>query len=294
MASDFALSITSTISPSKAEMFIQGCQQKWAYVYVEKIPRPPAAALKFGTAWDRFASDEDDGYWTQKKRDGKDLTEGQAAELFDSMWKEEQDHLEDVDDKEIEDLQKIGTAGAPLWRRHIGVTHEPVKLQQRFQYEVDGGAFALNGILDTTLRPVDEPPEEKPKIHDDKTSGQSWLYKTGDRAGKPMKKATASLQPAAYTQAAEALPERIGEVNTDKFVFDVLVKTKTPQLQRIEVDVTAKDRESHLILMANVRQQMIGAIDSGYFLPNRASNFCSRNWCPYADKCIAQHGGTVE
>lgn len=293
MASKLALEITALQSPSKIETFERKCEQQWAFIYVEGMRRKPNGALKFGGAWDRFASDPVKGYWFEKKRDGKDLKPAQAVELFDSMWKEEATEVEEWKEGEsLDDLGNLGRLAVPKWQAKVGEIHWPDKLQQKFQFSMDSGEWSIRGILDTTLFHRDD--DTVSVIHDDKTSASTWMNKSGPNEGKPTRKATASMQPAAYTLAAKVDPDSIGpKADLDRFVFDVMVKTKATAIESIEVPVTDDDRMEFTRMAASSRVAQQQAVDRGYFHPNRDSFLCSKRWCGFWQSCIEQHGGEV-
>jgi len=289
-----AQEVTATQSPSKISMWASDCQQKWAYIYIHGLRRPPAAALMYGRAWDKTISDGDIGYWAEVLRDGKHLTVNQAREKFASIWDTEAAEVEDWGDDDKGVLLDCGTQGMGLWVPEVAVKHYPHSLQRRFQFGVedDSGKWSLNGVIDTTLRDLREK-QDKAVLHDDKTAKQSWLTKTGPNAGKPSRKATGGLQAAAYTLGVKVDPKLQGEVLHDRLVFDVHVKTKVPQQQAIEVKVTPQEHEDYLRLAGAVRLQQQASIQAGYFVPNRQSNLCSKRWCPFHEECVREHGGEV-
>ncbi|MFQ5503452.1 MAG: PD-(D/E)XK nuclease family protein [Planctomycetota bacterium] len=287
-----ALKLTATQSPSRIGM-IRDCPQKWAYIYVEGKRRPPTAALQYGTAWDRFTTAED-GYWAEKMQTGHDLSPAQARELFAANWKQEAEEIEEWGDDDYDVLQRIGLQATEMWVPEIGNKYLVHGIQHRWQLGLNEGEFSINGILDATLFRIGaDEGQDKAVIHDEKTSKTSWIGKTGRNAGKPNKKATASLQAAGYTLAATVDPSLEGTVDPTRFVFNVHVKTKTPQIQQVEVPVEAKQHETYLRIAEASRRQQIDMIDRNYFPPNRENNMCSKAWCPFWRECVKTHGGTV-
>lgn len=309
-----AVRITAEQSPSKLRMWHNDCRQKWAFIYVEGLRRPPAAIMAFGRAWDAAISDPDESYWAEVMKGNRHLTPTQLGELFDSRWAEAAKEVEDWEGDKPETLQDLGQATTKLWQPTVGAVHHPIALQHKFQLGLrsqTGDEFAMRGILDSVLV-YDGPASldneglnltmerkvlgaNRAVIHDDKTAGKTWLHRSGEKAGKPNKTARANiLQALAYTTAAVHDPQLKGKVDSTRFTFDVALRTKTPELQRVDLEVTPKQQAGYLRLVENTRAEQIVSIDSGYFFPNRGSNLCSRKWCPWADECIKIHGGEVD
>ena len=72
--------------------------------------------------------------------------------------------------------------------------------------------------------------------------------------------------------------------------LDTLVATKTPQLVKIEYQVTEADERLTESLYPRVRE----GIREGLYFPNRSSNLCSRKYCNFAGACCREFGGCVE
>jgi hypothetical protein len=70
---------------------------------------------------------------------------------------------------------------------------------------------------------------------------------------------------------------------------DTLVKTKQPQL--VQISHRVDDRE---IRQTQVMYPLVqDAMRSGLYVPNRASNLCSRKHCAFWRQCTAEFGGKV-
>ncbi len=303
-----ALRATATMSPSRLKMWFGDCQQKWAFIYVEGKRRPPAAFLSYGKAWDRAISDPIESYWSEVLKGNPHLTPKQLSELFEARWEEESADVEEWEGDTKETLLEFGDSAAQLWAPQVGALHHPLSIQKKFQFGVKGVGgvpFVINGVFDSVLY-YDGPNESIDDviskdlrgplavIHDDKTAGKTWLHRTGPKAGKPNRSATTSLQPQAYTLAASEDKDLRDQVDVGKLVFDIALRTKKPELQRVEVTVSPAQRADYLRAVEASRLQMIATIDHGFFYPNRNSFLCSRRWCPFADECEALHGGTVD
>ncbi len=319
-----ALRATATQSPSKVKLWQSDCRQKWAYIYLMGRKRPPAAALAYGRAWDEAISARDEeSYWSEVLKGNPHMSPKKLAELFDAKFGPLADEVDEWTGKDSrKDLQALGVRSTSVWVPQVGAMHHPLLLQKKWQLGLKstrGDQFSINGVLDTVLyydgprastmteqlqdsialRIGEKLPDRSGRpelavIHDDKTAGATWLHRSGPNEGKPNKKATASLQPKAYTIAAEHDPDLVGKVDPNVFVFDVSLKNKTPEIQQVPVAVTAQERSSYLKLVEASRDEQIMAIDRGYFPPNRESNMCSRRWCSYWQDCVAEHGGEVQ
>ena len=70
---------------------------------------------------------------------------------------------------------------------------------------------------------------------------------------------------------------------------DTLVKTKQPQLIQIAHRVDDREIRQTQVMYPLVRDAMRG----GLYVPNRASNLCSRKHCAFWKACTAEFGGTI-
>ena len=117
---------TLNLTASKIDMWLNGCRQQWAYIYIEDKRRPPAAALAYGKAWDRFQTakrgtekpyaepgeeqtENLDGYYATKLKEGKDLPVAEAKDLFVETWRQEAAKIETWE--EGEDQEKLLRVG---------------------------------------------------------------------------------------------------------------------------------------------------------------------------------------
>jgi hypothetical protein len=72
--------------------------------------------------------------------------------------------------------------------------------------------------------------------------------------------------------------------------LDYLTKTRTPAYVQLKAGLGDPDyryAEAIYPLVAT-------AMADGIYLPNRASNLCSRRWCAHWQACEAEYGGQVK
>ena len=286
-----ALEITATQSPGRIGTWSE-CQQKWSYIYRDGLRSPPGIALVYGRAWDKFISDPDSSFWHEKLKSGRSLSISQAQDLFVSHWDECQKECEEWGEIKPDELQKMGVKATEVWVPDFGEVYDPIIIQKHWQLGIEDGEdhFSINGVIDTVLQHRDE---DEAVLHDDKTSAASWVTKTGANAGRPNRKALGSLQAPAYLIAAEHEEELKGKARTDKFIWDIQVKTKTPYFQQVEVEVDQAQKDSYLLMAKHSRREQIAAINADWFFPNRQSNLCSKRFCGYWQKCQETHGGQI-
>jgi len=287
------------MTQSKVSMWTGDCHQKFAYVHIHDLRRPPAAYIGFGSAWDRFQTasagfqapyetepEKRDGYWAHKMKEGKDLPASQARDLFVDIWREEAEAVEEWEDANAEDLEQTGLKGVDAFLKTEVETIEPVRLQTSLQIAVEdkGELWSVSGTLD--LGAVDSRSGDRPIIIDAKTAKAKW----------PAGKAQSSLQAVHYSLLADNNRENyIRDLNPDLFAFSVLIKRKRDVAIQNEVAVIDDTmRQSHLRAIADVRREIILSGENEYWRPNRQSWLCSKRLCPFHKECVAQHGGYVK
>lgn len=246
-----------------AIQLFQKCGLAYEFRYVMGIKTPPKAALTVG-------SSVDDGVTrnlVQKIQSGQDLSESEVLDVYSTSF--------DIRAKETEwdddDSGKQKDMGAQLVKAHhakVAPNIDPLTVQEKFVIETDAG-YSLGGTIDLT--------EKSGVIADTKTSKLKYADDSISR----------SLQPAMYDFAYEALHGQ----KAKSFRYDVLVKptkTKPPEVQQIEAQVTFADREWLFDTINNVHK----AIQAGVAIPApEGAWWCSRDWCGFASMCPKFKGG---
>lgn len=242
-----------TYHQSEIQTFLK-CPKQWEFRYVLGQKTPPKAALTLGSAVDAAVTYN----LIEKIKTGVDLTAEAVLDTYSTDFDTKAKETEWGDD----DAGKQKDMGAQLVRLHhleAAPTIHPATVQESFLIETDAG-YDLGGTIDFT--------ETNGIIADTKTSKNSYDEAAIERA----------LQPALYDFAYESIHKKPAE----GFRFDVLVKTKTPKLQRISGKVSARDREWLFDTITNVHK----AIEAGVSTPAPdGAWWCSKDWCGYWSQC---------
>jgi hypothetical protein len=259
------------LSPSRLDGWFR-CQQQWRYIYLDGIRRAPSIALAFGKAFDETANE----VYGHKGLTGDTLPVQDVQSIFAGYWDKEAQHVSDwSDDGEAADrgaLLDSGVGIASKWRDEIAQHVQPIAIQERVEIPaVDprtGDAFTVLGFVDL----IGEANGQR-FIADAKTSKRKW---SPDQAIR-------SLQPAIYSQGT----------GLSAFQFHVGVRTKTPAVQNVTIDVTDTDRDFAIKRILIARRQITHAMKTGDFLPNRQSVLCTKRHCGFWEQCVKDNGGTV-
>jgi hypothetical protein len=291
--------VTAHMSQTKVNCWNGDCQQKFAFIHIHEMKRPPAAYLSFGSGWDRFQTategfqdpyknspETHNGYYATKMKDGKDLPVSQAKDLAIEVLREELTEVEDWEGATQNELEGTILQAVPTFLKEEAPHIEPVELQKSLQVGLrdETGDWAVTGTLD--FIGVDTRIGKAPAIRDLKTAKRRW----------PKGSAQAKLQPVHYSVLAQHNAKELGitDLDLDRFDFEILVKNKTPIIQIEHAHVDQAMRDSHLSLVSSVRSEVVEAANREYFRPNRGSWLCSQRLCPYHKECVKLHGGCVK
>jgi hypothetical protein len=272
-------SIADLLSPSSMDQWAK-CQVQYMFRKVENKIAPPSAALTYGKGVDTTFG------WVYSEKYNDPNRETPPTDDVKDKFTTEWDELvrEGVEFKEGDDPAKLRANGqllSGIWRDTVAVDVEPArdplpfvdcdtgkKGQERVEH--DAGDFKVMGYLDL----VAKHPDGSEVVVDNKTSGRK--YRKEDYPAK-------SSQAQFYTLAT-GIPA---------FEFHVGVKNVKPYVQAVPVNVAAADHVAFLIRAAVTRRQIIHAIGTGDFLPNRGHTLCSKRWCGFWEDCVKRFGGSV-
>jgi hypothetical protein len=248
--------IATVLSPSQVQCFSE-CSAKWYFKYLIGLPDPKNATLALGIATHAAISTH-----FRLKMGGIDMAPIDAAEEFSYQWREQ---LEDDtilrDDDNPQELEATGRALVSRYITEAAPAIRPAAVEEKVEGVIAG--VRVQGRVD--IRETDG------TVRDIKTacrrpSGVSAAHK---------------FQLATYVQIT---PEATGAA-----CIDTLVKTKEPQLIQISHRIDdAEIRQTH-VMYPLVQDAMRG----GLYVPNRASNLCSRKHCAFWRACEREFGGQV-
>lgn len=224
------------------------------------------------------------GGYAEKLSSGKDPSPEDARGRFAYLFDEQAQEVEDWKNEDGEtrgQLLDVGTSHAEHWAKETMPTVRPLIVGR--QFAIGNNDWTIRGEVDMTAEIEGaEGPLAGPMIVDFKTAAKSWSV------------ADAKQQSQAVTYTAVARSGALGDVATDRMLFEVAVRLKRgPKRQRFVVPVTERDHQHFLRFVESSRRSWAAAIQAGIFLPNRKHFMCSRRHCPRWRECEREHGGTV-
>ena len=252
---------------SSINQFLNICSLRWAFQRLYRVePEFHAVALPFGSAFHRTLE------WVALTwKEGKATPEAEARALFDEVWRRELTEAGPVkfdDDENVETYSVLGQDMAACFVKERDPDEQVVAVNQAFCVPlVDAAGVALEkplvGETDCQVRK-----NGQSVIVDWKSAGRRW----------PKDKAAHDLQPTAYLYAAGQLG-----MGTETFRFDVVVKNKTPVLER-HVTTRNPDQFGRLVACVKTIERMVAA---EHFMPSEQSFFCAG--CSFKGACRAWH-----
>jgi hypothetical protein len=248
--------LATVLSPSQCDTF-SDCSAKWFFKYGIGLPDPKNANLALGIAVDQALSFN----FRHKIENLEDLPLQDILAEFDLGWDAVQEETIFRETDSPAELAEKGRGLVELYMKEAARFVEPAAVQKRVEGTI--GGVKVQGILDIV--------EKNGRIRDLKTAAKSPGAVT----------ARQKFQLATYAQLE---PSFSGLIQ-----IDTLVKNKTPKLVRIEHTVTDQDIRGTQIQYPLLQE----AMRSGYYVPNRTSNLCSRNNCSFWRECEREYGGTV-
>ncbi len=245
------------LSPSQANTFLN-CSAKWWFKYGAGLPDPKSGSLVRGLAVHKVIE-----HWFKLILAGAAPEVEDMHDSYEAAWDAICDEGASfaVDD----DIDALKSSGAVLLRKYleeVAAEIRPAAVEQQVLGEIAG--VRIRGYVD--IIDVDG------TIIDVKTAAKK---PSGVDRGY-------AFQLATYR---EILPGASGKAR-----LDTLVATKTPQIVKLEYEVTDADRLLAMRLYPRVRE----GIREGLYFPNRNSNLCSRKYCNFCEACEREFGGRVD
>jgi hypothetical protein len=248
--------LATILSPSQVQCFTD-CSARYWFKYGLKLEDPKNGTLALGIAVHDAIAEH-----FRAKMAGATMDPEDAADAFDRSWWNQLDGdaiLRDEDDPA--EMRAVGRALAARYVAEAAPAIRPAAVEEKVEGTI--GGVRVQGRVDIR-----------------ETDGTIRDIKTACRRPAGVS-AAHCFQLATYAQIA---PEASGVA-----VVDTLVKTRQPQLVQI----------SHRIDDAEIRQTQVmyplvqDAMRGGLYVPNRASNLCSRKHCAFWKACEAEFGGRV-
>ncbi|MGH9667432.1 MAG: PD-(D/E)XK nuclease family protein [Bryobacteraceae bacterium] len=250
--------LATLLSPSQVACFTD-CSAKWWFKYGLKMPDPKNANLALG-----IAVHESIGQYFRARMAGAaaDLEPEDAAAAFEHAWARQLEGdtvLRDEDDPE--EIRATGRILVSRYAAEIAPSIEPAAIEEPVEGVIAG--VRVQGKVDIR--------ETNGRLRDIKTASRKPCGVSAQHA----------FQLATYLQITPAA--------ANVAVVDTLVKTKTPQL------IQSFHRIDDQQIRATQRMYPLAqeAMRAGLYIPNRASNLCSRKSCAFWRSCEREFGGRV-
>jgi len=244
------------LSPSSASQYL-GCSAKYFYRKVAKIDDPPTGALTLGSSVHAAITE----HFLQNIETRRDLDAIGVAAIYKAEWDKRAKQTEFRDDEDPAEMKAQGLTLVLKYLEEACPQIEPAAVEHHVSGYI--GGVLVQGFIDLL--------DTSGRIVDLKTAAKKPNEVSSDYA----------FQLATYAQLC---PEASGESR-----LDTLVKTKTPQLVRIDAktDQAAIDQTQKLypLVQQSIRNQT--------WLPNRSHFMCNRKYCGAWRHCQRDFGGTV-
>ncbi len=252
---------------SALNQFLNICSLQYAFDRVYRLPKEfTPLSLSFGSAFHRTL----EGLHLALK-DGGSPREQEARELFRDLWSRQV--LEDkglrFDDGTTEDTcSEQGADLVAAFLRAVDPAERVLEVNEAFAVPlVDAQGNVLEKPLVGEIDCVVSRDGETVLV-DWKTSARRWPKDLADK----------SLQATAYLYAY-----RLNRGQTPAMRFDVVVKNKTPVIERHETTRTV-DQFHRMVEFVKLAEKMIAA---EHFLPSEQGFYCGG--CPHKSACKAWH-----
>lgn len=224
------------------------CPRQWRYRYLDGIKIPPPGAIILGRAYHKGLEIN----FEQKIISKKNLPLDDILDAFRTSFDDYINQEGEVN-WEGEKPDRMVDEGVEITR--IYITHHARKIQPVSVEE----KFSLDGFCEIPLVGKVDLITEDNRIIDHKITKRRKTLNDID------------IQSLAYSIA---YPGR-------RFEYHIGIRTKKPQVQRLEVNVKTQDQEFY----KEIAKEVIKAIKSGIFPPNPNGWHCSKKFCGYYDIC---------
>jgi putative RecB family exonuclease len=250
-------------SYSAINTYLNICQLQFYFRYIDKAkPECQSVNLPFGRAFHAALS-----FQALKARNGGELNEHEACELFADYFREEVKAAEEPIACKPEDtrdsLIATGCSMLKVVLNNWSDFYNIIDVAKPFEIAVPGLSRPLVGEWDMLVQEGQDP-----TIVDWKTSSRRW----------PDDKAKKDFQTTVYTYAYS----KLYGVNP-LFRFDVITKTVTPLVESYYTRRTSDDFSRFEFLTGKFED----AVNKGVFLPAEQSFACTD--CPFAKRCRNYH-----
>lgn len=257
----------ATLSPSQVICYLD-CAWRWYCSSVLRLPEPVSHSLAIGRAVHTAAAILLTGKAAGETATPESIEDAitaacdlQLSQIATPAPRDEEEDADQLADRAAcEDQVQALTS---LWWTAAAPSIAPARIESQVSGSIAG--IPVTGIIDI----VDE-------------SGTLIDIKTAS-------KRPAGISPAHRLQMITyaMLDQPANESHTVR--LDYLTKTRTPAYVQLKTGLADEDYRYAEALYPMTAE----AMEAGIYLPNRASNLCSRKHCAHWQACEAEYGGTV-
>ncbi len=230
------------------------CQASWYYKSQMKLPEPPSKSRAIGQAVHAAAANA-----LETKRAGDPVFLANALDTFDAAWCEQRE-LAQLPAAVSDEAGFRGRDMVSAWYSNALASIDPLEIEVAKTGNI--GGVKVRAIVDCLTKDG--------TVIDLKTAGRKPMGVAGNHL----------FQVTTYAWLTGVEKARIDTVTS--------AKTATYSRQSLKIEPTHRAHAAKLYPM--VRESM----DSGLYLPNRSSMFCSRSNCTFWERCEDEYGGKVK
>lgn len=252
------------LSVSSINLFAR-CPEKWRRRYIDnEYEGPVSPAMVLGGA---VGAAEGHAYQHQideGERPPSTLVQDVFSDEFDYRTESEEINWHGDTPGEAKDA---GVAAVKAYDLLIVPTVTPVAVERRFQLQLEGVEWGVSGYFDV--------------------EDSDGLVRDLKVKGRKMSPADAAqdLQPTVYLLARKAEGQPAAG-----FVFDTMVRTRTPYAEVVPTDRTDRQLDSFTRRLYSIAAEMAWRIDSGNWTGAAPGHWaCSERMCGYFNRC--EYGG---
>ena len=241
------------------------CPQLFFYQYIERsVPRTDSIPLYAGTTV--LHGHEE---MCKKKIKGEDFTFEEILKLINTFWEKKSETFSSKLTEFFLEKRKLKGYMEAYYHYFINNDITPLFTEKDLMWEPEGYNFAIRGIIDRI--------DTDNSLVDLKTSKKSPPFNKAKGSFYLDKKTGYDLQLDIYVM----LMRNVLNIEPSKAKLEFIVKTKTPKVVPIEMDISEEKLSSTLDLLANLEE----SIQKGIFPKNRLSTYCGEKWCAKWEEC---------
>lgn len=247
------------------------CQFQFYVLYILKYREPTNNNLFFGTVWDETLNYN----YSEKVTSDKDLPKNVLQDYFRTQFDAKKDQVDDWGSEDPKNLKEIGTTGVDVFYKDVIPEVRPKIVQPQLSMTFKDKSVILNGKPDLI--------ERAGFVLDNKTASKN---KVG--GGKEAQYIRQSIQAPLYS-LLDSFDNETGQLRKEpqEVRFDMLVKSKKPEVVQPKMVVTAADREATLRLVMQTVEAIRTNLREKNFLPT--ARYEQGGWkcayCPVQTVC---------